>query len=151
MADAWKPYVDNIIASKHFRFAALIGSQTVNNEVVRSVWAQSDGFNLTPEEGIEIAQAATQPDKTTFVLGQRPDPENPAEDDGSTEDKYFVVRRNPDVGGIGIVFGKFKQAGAILATTRTVVLIGIYKTGVQPGDASMSLTRIADYLYNNNY
>jgi len=125
--NAWLPYVDNMVKSQKISQGAIVGHNG-------GTWAASPGLTITPDEAKALVasfkDAAPLREKGIFLSGT----------------KYMFLR-----GDDRSVYGKKGAVGCVCVKTGKSVIIGIYPEGVQPGDAVVTVEKMADYLIEKNY
>ncbi|CAK9435985.1 uncharacterized protein LODBEIA_P05740 [Lodderomyces beijingensis] len=125
---SWQAYTDNLISTGRLDKAALY------SKAGDSLWAQSGSFQLEPQEISGIAQgfddASNLQSHGLHAQGQ----------------KYFLLR-NDDRS----IYGKHEAEGLICVRTKQAILIGHYPGGIQPGDATTIVEKLADYLISVGY
>jgi len=125
---SWQAYVDsNLVGSGHIAKASILGADG-------STWATSAGFAVSLDEGKKLAagfkDAGGLRTSGLHVAGE----------------KYLVIKADDRS-----IYGK-KGAGGIAAVkTAQGILVGVYKEGTQPGQATTTVEKLADYLIDNGY
>ncbi|KAI3402812.2 UBA2 [Candida oxycetoniae] len=99
-----------------------------------SLWAQSGSFQLQPDEILAIAKgfddASDLQSHGLHAQGQ----------------KYFLLR-NDDRS----IYGKHEAEGLICVRTKQTILVAHYPSGIQPGEATTIVEKLADYLISVGY
>jgi len=125
---SWQVYVDsNLIGTGKVAQAAILGQQG-------GIWAQSAGFNLTPEEQKAILTAHAHPD-TTQANGIR-----------LAGQKYFTLQANDRS-----IYGKKGADGCLLVKTKQAILIAVYNSPIQAPEVTPIVEGLADYLIGVGY
>mmetsp|Transcript_487 Transcript_487/g.1430 ORF Transcript_487/g.1430 Transcript_487/m.1430 type:complete len:127 (+) Transcript_487:206-586(+) len=125
---SWQPYIDQ----------QLIGTGMVDSAVMvgfdGTVWAKSDGLECTPDELTKLIAGFNDPSKLRengmFLQG----------------DKYIIVRSDDRS-----IYGKLGTSGVACVKTNSCVIIGHYNENVQPGQATVIVENLADYLISVGY
>lgn len=121
-------YTDNLIATGKIDRAALY------SRAGDSQWAQSQNLVLGGGEIQELAQGYDNPSelqaKGLHVQGQ----------------KYFLIKADDRS-----IYGKHDAEGIIAVRTKQTILIGHYPAGVQAGEATTIVEKLADYLISVGY
>ncbi|CAI5756992.1 unnamed protein product [Candida verbasci] len=125
---SWQAYTDNLIAGNKLDKAALYSR---NGD---SLWAQSGQFQLDNKEISEIAKGFDDPSNLQ------------AHGLYAQQQKYFLLR-NDDRS----LYGKHEAEGLICVRTKQTILIAHYPSGVQPGEATTIVEKLADYLIGVGY
>jgi len=125
---SWQTYVDsNLIGSGFISKASILGLDG-------STWATSSGFSITADEGKKLAGAFKDPNvlraNGLFAAGE----------------KYLVIKADDRS-----IYGKKGAGGVAAVKTTQGILVGVYKEGVQPGQATTTVEKLADYLIDNGY
>ncbi|KAK0544068.1 profilin, required for normal timing of actin polymerization in response to thermal stress [Tilletia horrida] len=125
---SWQTYVDsNLVGSGHISKAAILGLKG-------GVWAASPGFDIKPDEQKTVISGFTNPESVQAsgirVAGK----------------KYFTLQVNDRS-----QYGKQGPDGVILVKTNQAVLVGIYVSPTQPGDATKTIENLGDYLIQNGF
>ncbi|KAI5951039.1 PFY1 [Candida jiufengensis] len=125
---SWQAYTDNLTGTGKLDKAALY------SKAGDSLWAQSGNFQLQPKEIQEIAKgfddASGLQAHGLHAQGQ----------------KYFLLR-NDDRS----IYGKHEAEGLICVRTKQTILIAHYPNGVQPGEATTIVEKLADYLISTGF
>ncbi|KAL9940318.1 hypothetical protein V8E36_001023 [Tilletia maclaganii] len=125
---SWQTYVDtNLVGTKHIAKAAIIGLKG-------GVWATSPGFDVSPEEQQALIHGFSDP-SAVQASGLR-----------LAGKKYFTLQVNDRS-----YYGKQGPDGIICVKTNQAVLIGLYASPTQPGDATKTVEGLGDYLINSGY
>lgn len=116
-------YTDNLISTGKLDKAALY------SRAGDSVWAQSNGLTLSGPEISELARGYDDPSglqaNGLHLQGQ----------------KYFLIRADDRS-----IYGKHDAEGVVTVRTKQTILIGHYPAGVQAGEATTIVEKLADYL-----
>jgi len=124
---SWDQYVKNLTGSGSVTKAAICGHDG-------SVWAQSTGFNIKPDEVKKLVDGCKKPDALRqnglTVGGTR-----------------FIYLQSDD----SQIQGKKDQTGISVAKAGKCLVIGTYANGQQPGNCRMQVERIRDYLVGAGY
>merc|ERR1712159_510048 len=125
---SWQEYVDSqLVGTGHVTSAAIIGLDGTK-------WAASSGFEITPAEGTQLAQAFS--DATSIfsnginVAGQ----------------KYMTIKADTRS-----IYGKKGAGGVACVKTNQAILIGVYDENIQPSQCATVVEKLADYLIENSY
>lgn len=125
---SWQAYTDNLIAGGKVDKAALY------SRADDSLWAQSGSFQLQPAEITEIAKGFDSAEglqtSGLHVQGQ----------------KYFLLRADDRS-----IYGKHEAEGVVCVRTKQAILVAHYPSGVQPGEATTIVEKLADYLISVGY
>lgn len=128
IAMSWQAYTDNLVATGKIDKAALY------SRAGDSLWAQSNGFQLDPNEIVEIARgfddASNLQSHGLHVLKQ----------------KYFLLRADDRS-----IYGKHEAEGVIAVRTKQAILVAHYPAGVVAGEATTVVEKLADYLISVQY
>jgi len=124
---SWDQYITNLTASGCVTKAAICGLDG-------SVWAQSAGFNMKPDEIKKLVDGFKKAD------GLR---QNGITVGGT---KYIFLQSDDSQ-----IQGKKDQTGISAAKSGKCVIIGTYASGIQPGNCRMQVERIRDYLTTSGY
>ncbi|KAJ3443225.1 profilin [Anaeramoeba flamelloides] len=124
---SWDSYVEtSFVGSGHVSMGAIVG-------FAGNVWAQTKGMNLKPDEVQRIYEGFDDLGKlfnNGIVIGGV---------------KYIFL------GGGEFLKGKKGQDGVIVYKTKTALVIGIYKEGIQTGNCLSVCGKFADWLSDNGY
>ncbi|KAK0533645.1 profilin, required for normal timing of actin polymerization in response to thermal stress [Tilletia horrida] len=125
---SWQTYVDvNLVGTKHIAKAAIIGLKG-------GVWAKSPGFDVSADEQKALIEGFTNPTSVQasglHIAGK----------------KYFTLQVNDRS-----YYGKQGPDGISCVKTNQAVLIGLYVSPTQPGDANKTVEGLADYLIGSGY
>jgi len=124
---SWDQYVTNLTSSGSVKKAAVCG-------VDGSVWAQSQGFNVKPEEVKKLIDGCKNADQLR---------------------QHGII-----VGGVKYIFlqsddtqiqGKKDQNGVSFAKAGKCAVLGTYEKDQQPGNCRTQVERIRDYLVSAGY
>ncbi|ABN65206.1 profilin (actin-binding protein) [Scheffersomyces stipitis CBS 6054] len=125
---SWQAYTDNLVATGKIDKAALY------SKAGDSLWAQSSGFQLQANEISEIAKGFDDPSGLQshglHVLNQ----------------KYFLLRADERS-----IYGKHEAEGVVAVRSKQAILIAHYPSGVQAGEATTVVEKLADYLISVGY
>jgi len=125
---SWQSYVDEqLVGTGHLAQGCIIGLDG-------SVWAQSPGFTLKAGEGQSVSALFKNP-QNVFAAGIT-----------ISGIKYLGIK-----GDERSVYGKKGASGVVTVKTTQCILIGLYNDQQQPGNASLSVEKLADYLIENGY
>ena len=124
---SWDQYITTLTGSGSVAKAAICGLDG-------SVWAQSPGFNIKPDEVKKLIDGCKKAD------GLRQNGVNV----GGT--KYIYLQSDE-----AQIQGKKDQTGVSVAKAKTCLVIGTYANGQQPGNCRTQVERIAEYLQNAGY
>lgn len=124
---SWDSYVTNLTGSGHVTKAAICGLDG-------SVWAQSPGFNVKPEEVKKLIDGLKKKevfsDHGLHVGGV----------------KYIYLQSNDEQ-----CQGKKEQNGVSIAKAKTCLIIGTYANGQVAGNCRAKVEGIKDYLVGAGY
>lgn len=123
---SWDQYVTNLTGSGAVAKAAICGLDG-------SVWAQSPGFNLKPDEIKKLVDGCKKADGLRNGVNV-----------GGT--KYIYLQSDESQ-----IQGKKDQTGVSVAKAKTCMIIGTYANGQQPGNCRSQVERIKDYLQDAGY
>ncbi|KAK6202413.1 actin-binding protein [Scheffersomyces amazonensis] len=125
---SWQAYTDNLVATGKLDKAALY------SRAGDSLWAQSSGFQLQANEISEIARGFDDPSNLQahglHVQSQ----------------KYFLLRADDRS-----IYGKHEGEGIIAVRSKQAILIAHYPAGIQAGEATTIVEKLADYLISVGY
>jgi profilin len=124
---SWDQYVSNLTGSGSVAKAAICGLDS-------SVWAQSAGFNIKPDEVKKLVDGCKKADNLRehgILVGGA---------------KYFFLQSDDTQ-----IQGKKGSAGLSVAKAGKCLVIGTYAEGQQPGNCRMQVERIRDYLVGAGY
>ncbi|KAH8103298.1 profilin [Cristinia sonorae] len=125
---SWQDYVDkNLVGTGKISKAAIIGQ-------AGGVWATSAGFNLSLEEQSAIVHAFANAD-ATLASGIR-----------LAGQKFFTLQVNERS-----IYFKKQADGCILVKTKQAILVAVYITPIQAGEATPVVEALADYLISVGY
>ncbi|ORY45840.1 profilin [Leucosporidium creatinivorum] len=120
---SWQTYVDsNLLGTGKIAKAAILGQQG-------GVWAQSAGYELSPEEQAAIVAAFS-------------DPTNAQGNGVRAQGVKFMTIKADDRS----VYGKKLADGIICVKTTQAVLVAEYVTPTTPGEATKIVEELGDYL-----
>nr|ALS04924.1 profilin [Pseudodiaptomus poplesia] len=124
---SWQQYVDSQMIQKNMSKAAIAGKDG-------SIWAKSNGFNLTAEEVKKILDSYDNPSSLASsginLEGQ----------------KYFFLSGNDEV-----LRGKQGKGGVHLMKTSQALLIGVYDEPMAPNQAATITESLGEYLKGFGY
>ncbi|EGW30864.1 profilin [Spathaspora passalidarum NRRL Y-27907] len=125
---SWQAYTDNLVATGKIDKAALY------SRAGDSLWAQSGSFQLQPAEITELAKgfddASGLQAHGLHAVGQ----------------KYFLLRADDRS-----IYGKHEAEGLVAVRTKQAILVAHYPSGVQAGEATTVVEKLADYLISVGY
>jgi profilin len=124
---SWDQYVSNLTGSGSVAKAAICGLDG-------SVWAQSAGFNIKPDEVKKLVDGCKKADNLR---------EHGIHAGGA---KYFFLQSDDTQ-----IQGKKGSAGLSVAKAGKCLVLGTYAEGQQPGNCRMQVERIRDYLVGAGY
>ncbi|KAJ3686429.1 hypothetical protein LUZ61_015593 [Rhynchospora tenuis] len=130
---SWQSYIDEQlmidVEGNHLTSAAIMGHDG-------SLWAQSDTFpQYKPEEIAAIMKDFDEPGSlapTGLFLGGA---------------KYMVIQGEPGA----VIRGKKGAGGVCVKKTNMALIIGIYDEPMTPGQCSVVVERLGDYLNDQGY
>lgn len=125
---SWQPYTDNLLATGKIDKAALY------SRAGDSLWAHSNNFELAGNEIAELARGfddASNLQATGLHIQKQ---------------KYFLLRADDRS-----IYGKHEGEGIVAVRTKQAILIAHYPQGVQAGEATTIVEKLADYLIGLNY
>ncbi|KAI9304888.1 profilin [Cunninghamella echinulata] len=126
---SWQSYVDQaLISTNKIDQACIYGLE--NGEV----WAASPGISLIDTEYDDLVKGFSDPTHLSA---------NGLNINGV---KYFILRADDRS-----IYGKKGNGGVINVKTNKAIIIGVYSEGVQLGEASGVVEKLADYLINLDY
>ena len=123
---SWQAYVDNnLVGTGNLTFGAILGHDG-------SVWAKSATLNISGPEAQTLARSAFTPgvQGTGLTVAGK---------------KYLTLKTDERS-----FYGKQGTGGIVAVKTTQSVLVGIYETQ-QPGAATTTVEKLADYLINSGY
>jgi len=124
---SWDQYITNLTGTQCVSKAAVCGLDG-------SVWAQSAGFNVKPDEIKKLIEGLRNADNLRQhginVGGQK-----------------FIFLQSDD----SQIQGKKEQNGISIAKAGKCLVIGTYGKDQQPGNCRMQVERIRDYLVSSGY
>jgi len=129
---SWQAYVDtSLLGTGHVNHAAIFNAEGT------SVWATSDGFNVTPAELQEVvgAFADTSVPKKVQSTGLH-----------IAGEKYIVIKADETS-----LYGKKGKVGVIIVKTKQALLITTYPETVQAGTAANTVEKLGAYLVGVGY
>ncbi|GAA5866267.1 hypothetical protein JCM8547_007222 [Rhodosporidiobolus lusitaniae] len=125
---SWQTYVDsNLVGTGKISKAAIIGQQG-------GVWAQSAGYDLSPEEQTAFTKIHVDP-STAQASGIR------------AQGNKFMTLKADDRS----VYGKKAADGIIVVKTKQAILVAEYAHPTMPGEATKIVEDLADYLIGVGY
>ena len=125
---SWQNYVDsNLVGSGNLSSAAIIGLDG-------AVWAKHSGLDIKAGEAAALPKLFANPGNAQAA--------------GITFGglKYLTLRADERS-----IYGKKGAGGIVLVKTGKAILVGIYGEGLQPGNATNVVEKLADYLIENGY
>ncbi|KAI8592441.1 profilin, required for normal timing of actin polymerization in response to thermal stress [Geranomyces variabilis] len=125
---SWQAYVDsNLLGTGKIAKAAIFGLDG-------SLWATSSNLSVQAPEISALSKGFTDPSglraSGIYIAGT----------------KYFTLRADDKA-----IYGKQGQNGLCAAKTKQAIIVGIYESPVQAGDANKVVEGLADYLIGVNY
>ncbi|KAI8820377.1 profilin [Fimicolochytrium jonesii] len=125
---SWQQYVDsNLVGTGKIARAAIYGLDG-------SLWATTQGFSPAAPEVAALTKGFTD------ASGLR------ASGIHLAGVKYFTLRADDRA-----IYGKQGQNGVCVAKTKQAIIIGVYESPVQAGEANKVVEGLADYLIGVNY
>eukprot|EP00163_Fabomonas_tropica_P019623 TRINITY_DN34408_c0_g1_i1.p1 TRINITY_DN34408_c0_g1~~TRINITY_DN34408_c0_g1_i1.p1 ORF type:complete len:128 (+),score=44.37 TRINITY_DN34408_c0_g1_i1:114-497(+) len=125
---SWQGYVDvQLVGTGNVSKACIIGHDG-------SVWASSPGFAPSAEEAAALIAGFNDP---TGLLAQGLHVAGV---------KYMTIKADPRS-----VYGKKVNNGVVIVKTGQAIVIGQYDEKIQPGSATLTVEKLADYLIENNF
>lgn len=125
---SWNAYTDSLKSTGKIDKAALYSAAG------DSLWAESGGFQIAPQEIQSIAGAYADPLNLQahglHIEGQ----------------KYFLLKADERS-----VYGKLDDTGIVAVKTKQAIVIAHYPSGVQPQEATAVVEKLADYLIGVGY
>lgn len=125
---SWQAYTDNLIGTGKIDKAALY------SKAGDSLWAESNGFNISAQE---ISTMAGSFDDPSYIQ------QNGIHLSGK---KYMLLRADERS-----IYGRSDAEGVILVRTKQAILVAHYPAGVIAGDATKIVEQLADYLISVQY
>ncbi|ODV95114.1 hypothetical protein PACTADRAFT_75644 [Pachysolen tannophilus NRRL Y-2460] len=125
---SWQAYTDNLVAT------GKIDKATIYSAAGDSVWASSNNFQLQPNEIAEITKGFSNPANLQ------------ANGLHVQQQKYFLLRADERS-----IYGKHDAEGVVIVKSTQTILVAHYPSGVQPGDATTVVEKLADYLISVGY
>ncbi|KAI9228975.1 MAG: profilin [Piptocephalis tieghemiana] len=121
---SWQQYVDEqLLGSGTISQAAILGQKDM------AAWATSPGFTLSKTELEQIISGFSDPG-SFFSTGVH-----------AAGVKYLTIKADERS-----IYGKQGPAGIVCVKTVTAIIVGVYKEGMQPGNAALAVEKLADYL-----
>ncbi|KPV72699.1 uncharacterized protein RHOBADRAFT_17918, partial [Rhodotorula graminis WP1] len=117
----------NLLGTGKVTKAAILGQQG-------GVWAQSQGYNLAPDEQNAIVAAFNDP-SSAQASGVR-----------AAGTKFLTIRADDRS-----VYGKKQADGIVCVKTTQAVLVAEYSHPTVPGEATKIVEDLADYLIGVGY
>ncbi|KAJ6262845.1 hypothetical protein Dda_1402 [Drechslerella dactyloides] len=122
---------------------SLVGSGNVDAGAIfsaagDSVWANSSGFNVSPDEIKSLVQAYALPDKSTSSLW--------GEGLHIAGVKYVCTKVDDRS-----IYGKKGKTGVCIVKTKQAIVIARYPDTVQTQSAATTTEGLADYLIKTGY
>ncbi|KAG7665234.1 PFY1 [[Candida] subhashii] len=125
---SWNAYTDNLVATGKIDKASLY------SRAGDALWAESGAFGLQQNEITEIAkgfdEASGLQEHGLHAAGQ----------------KYFLLRADERS-----IYGKHEAEGLVAVRTKQAILVAHYPSGVQAGEATTVVEKLADYLISVGY
>ncbi|CAN3355245.1 profilin [Diutina catenulata] len=130
---SWQAYTDQLVATGKLDKAALYSAAG------DSLWAQTGGFEIKPEEITAIAKAYADPaELQAHGLNVAGEP--------------YLLLRSDDRSIYGRGKGKDKDlTGVIAVKTKQAILVAHYPQGVVANEATIIVEKLADYLISVGY
>ncbi|KAF8453622.1 profilin [Terfezia claveryi] len=126
---SWQVYVDrSLIATGKIDKAAIFSAAG------DSVWAVSTGFAAKPEEIKHIANGFVD-SGPLYASGVHVNGE-----------KYICIKADDRS-----IYGKLNKQGICCVKTKQAILVAHYPENVQPGEATTTVEKLADYLISVGY
>ncbi|KAI9596502.1 profilin [Syncephalis fuscata] len=124
---SWNAYVDNLLATGKVNNAAIFGHNGQQ-------WAASAGFTVSQDEINQIIAGFANPSGVQ-ASGIR-----------AVDTKYFALECNN-----ASLYGKKGADGIACVKTNQTIVIGTYAAPTAPGEATVEIEKIGDYLRNSGY
>ncbi|GAA5852588.1 hypothetical protein JCM9279_005520 [Rhodotorula babjevae] len=124
---SWQNVDSNLLGTGKVNKAAILGQQG-------GVWAQSQGYQLAPEEQSAIIAAFNDP-SAAQASGVR-----------AAGTKFLTIRADDRS-----VYGKKQADGIVCVKTAQAVLVAEYSHPTVPGEATKIVEDLADYLIGVGY
>lgn len=125
---SWNAYTDSLISTGKLLKAAIYSAAG------DSLWAESGGFQIAPQEISNIAGGYIDPAQLQahglHVQGQ----------------KYFLLKADDRS-----IYGKQDDKGIVAVKTKQAIVIAYYPSGVQAQEATAVVEKLADYLISLGY
>lgn len=125
---SWNQYTEGIVATGKLDKAAIYSAGG------NSLWAETGGFQIGPQEITTIAGGYTDPSQLQahglHVEGK----------------KYFLLRADDRS-----IYGKQDDQGVVAVRTKQAIIIAHYPSGVQAQEATAVIEKWADYLIGVGY
>ena len=125
---SWQAYVDQ----------QLVGTGKVSRGAIfgldGSTWAISPGFNVSADEVKKIIAGFSD---SGALLGSGIMCEG---------QKYMTLKADPRS-----VYGRKGNTGIVCVKTNQCFLVGFYDDKIQPGECTLVVEKLADYLIEQNY
>ena len=131
---SWQAYVDDHL------MVELPGGKTLSSAAIvgldGGVWAKSADFpEVSPEEIEALIQGFNDPstleEKGIVLSGV----------------KYFTIQGERG----SVIRGKKGESGLTIKKTKQAMVVGLYTSGVQPGECNVVVENLADYLIEQEY
>lgn len=125
---SWNAYTESLISTGKIDKAAIYSAAG------DSLWAESGGFQIAPQEISSIAGGYADPSQLQahglHVQGK----------------KYFLLRADERS-----VYAKQDDQGIVAVKTKQAIVIAHYPSGVQAQEATAVVEKLADYLISVGY
>ncbi|RDD38467.1 Profilin-2 [Trichoplax sp. H2] len=127
---SWQTYIDsNLLGTGKVTQAAICGLDG-------NLWAYSKGFQPTPAEATAIIKGIQSDSSVLAASGIK-----------VNGTKYMFLQAIKDE----FAYGKKGNDGVCCIKTGQCLIIGTYENGIQPGECSVAVGKVADHLRNSGY
>ena len=125
---SWQSYIYTyLLAKAPFVKAGIYGHDA-------SIWASTDGFDITEEEALALVRGCESPG-SLFATGFKIEGV-----------KYFTLKSDDRS-----IYGKLGSGGAIAVKTGQALIVAVYDSNVSAGNAAKLVEDLADHLISQDY
>lgn len=125
---SWNAYTDSL------KSTGKIDKAAIYSVAGDSLWAESGGFQIAPQEIQSIVGAYSDPSELQ-ASGLRIEGQ-----------KYFLLKVDERS-----VYGKLDDTGIVAVKTKQAIVVAHYPSGVQAVEATAVVEKLADYLIGVGY